>query len=237
MRGIPSPWMRCCFGSLALSAALQADAGELLVAISSDEASILSEAVVFAVPRSPDAVAAAKLPVKSAIVDQKGKEFVPLASAVRVGTPVDFPNSDNIRHQVYSFSPAKVFNLKLYSGRPSTPVTFDRPGVVALGCNIHDRMIAWLLVVDTPWIAYPDARGVSTFKDLPEGEYDLRVWHPGINPNTNAESVGENVRMSAVGRLSKTLRVSAPPGAKLRLQLQSVEDGSISLAPPRAGAN
>src|SRR5262249_51797328 len=128
----------CCGIGSIVSALLMlpAHAGEVSILVASDDPSVAAEAVVFAVPRSPDAIAAARRPLKHAIVDQKGKEFVPLTSVVRVGTPVDFPNSDNIRHQVYSFSPAKVFNLKLYSGRPVAPVTFDQPGVVTLGCNI-----------------------------------------------------------------------------------------------------
>jgi plastocyanin len=73
-----------------------------------------------------------------AVMDQVNKEFVPAVLPVVVGTPVSFPNRDNIRHHVYSFSPAKKFELPLYMGTPSAPVVFDKPGAVALGCNIHD---------------------------------------------------------------------------------------------------
>ena len=98
---------------------------------------------------SPDAVAyvaaagaASAAPKKHAVVDQRDKQFIPYVTAVQVGTPVIFPNSDNIRHHVYSFSPAKKFELPLYSGVPAEPVVFDKVGFVTLGCNIHDWMIA-----------------------------------------------------------------------------------------------
>jgi hypothetical protein len=110
-------------------------------------------------------------------IDQVNREFVPPDTVVQAGTPVEFPNSDNIRHSVYSFSPAKVFTLKLYAGKPSNPVVFDKPGIVVLGCNIHDSMVAWVLVVDTPYFARTDSSGVATLTGLAPGEYQLRAWH------------------------------------------------------------
>ena len=113
------------------------------------------------------------------VVDQRNTQFVPRVSVVTVGTPVSFPNSDNVRHQVYSFSPAKRFELPLYSGKPAAPVVFATPGVVELGCNIHDWMLAYVVVVDTPYHAITDARGQARI-EAPAGNYTLRVWHPGL---------------------------------------------------------
>jgi len=96
---------------------------------------------------------------------------------VRTGTAITFPNSDHIRHQVYSFSQAKTFTLKLYSGSPKTPVIFDKPGMVVLGCNIHDNMVAFIGVVDSPYFAKTTDTGSATL-NLPAGRYRLRVWHP-----------------------------------------------------------
>jgi len=115
----------------------------------------------------------------TASIDQVDKRFVPRITVLRTGTAVTFPNSDQIRHQVYSFSPAKVFSLKLYAGSPNTAVTFDKPGLVVLGCNIHDRMVEFVGVVDTPYFAKADLTG-SAILDLPAGRYRLRVWHPGL---------------------------------------------------------
>jgi plastocyanin len=113
----------------------------------------------------------------AAIIDQINKRFVPRVSVVRTGTTITFPNSDRIRHQVYSFSQAKTFDLKLYAGSPKTPVEFDRPGLVVLGCNIHDTMVAFVGVVDSPYFAKTSESG-SAVLNLPAGRYRLRAWHP-----------------------------------------------------------
>jgi hypothetical protein len=97
---------------------------------------------------------------------------------------VTFPNFDTVRHHVYSFSAAKTFELKLYAGVPNAPVTFDKPGVAVLGCNIHDRMAAWVVVADTPWSARSDADGRARIEALPAGSYKLSVWHPGLPANS-----------------------------------------------------
>jgi len=111
-------------------------------------------------------------------IEQRDREFVPYLSIVQKGAPITFPNHDKIKHHVYSFSPAKTFELKLYSGQPAQPVVFDTAGEVALGCNIHDWMEAHVLVVDTPWFARTGADGIAHIKHVPPGEYRLRVWHP-----------------------------------------------------------
>jgi plastocyanin len=114
---------------------------------------------------------------EAAIIDQINKRFAPRVSVVRTGTSITFPNSDRIRHQVYSFSPAKTFSLKLYAGSPNTPVIFDHPGLVVLGCNIHDSMLAFVAVVDSPYFAKTSDAGTVSFS-LPAGRYRLLAWHP-----------------------------------------------------------
>jgi plastocyanin len=115
----------------------------------------------------------------AAIIDQVNKRFVPHLSIVRTGTAVTFPNSDNIRHQVYSFSEAKKFTLKLYSGAARQQLIFDKPGLVALGCNIHDTMIGFLAVVDSPYFGKVSDQGALSL-DMPPGHYRLRVWNPAL---------------------------------------------------------
>jgi plastocyanin len=116
----------------------------------------------------------------SAVIDQRAQQFAPSVLAVRVGTAVSFPNSDNIRHHVYSFSAAKRFELRLYQGTPSEPVVFDTPGVVVLGCNIHDWMVGYVYVTDDPWFAVTDDQGRLRIDDLPAGRYSVSLWHPNI---------------------------------------------------------
>lgn len=108
---------------------------------------------------------------------QRERQFQPALLIVQTGTAVSFPNFDVVRHHVYSFSPIKVIDVKLYSGTPSEPIVFDKPGVATLGCNIHDRMSAHIVVVDTPLFAITDASGSARF-DLPAGEHRLKLWHP-----------------------------------------------------------
>lgn len=111
-------------------------------------------------------------------IDQIDKAFVPQIVVVQTGAPVSFPNKDNIRHHVYSFSPPKPFELKLYSGVPSKPVVFDKAGPVTLGCNIHDNMLGFIYVVDTPWFGKTDATGIVALDGLPAGRYQVHTWHP-----------------------------------------------------------
>ncbi|SDQ01910.1 hypothetical protein [Ectopseudomonas guguanensis] len=123
-------------------------------------------------------------------MDQRDKQFRPHVLAVRTGTLVSFPNSDDIRHHVYSFSPAKRFELRLYQGTPSEPVLFDQPGLVVLGCNIHDWMLGYIYVTDDPWFAVSDEQGRAAIAGLPAGRYVVTLWHPG-NPQLLPQTAGE----------------------------------------------
>jgi plastocyanin len=126
-----------------------------------------------------DSAAAPNRPGK-AVIDQVNKRFVPHVIVVRTGTSVTFPNSDHIRHQVYSFSQAKAFSLKLYAGSPQVDVVFDKPGLVVLGCNIHDTMVGFVGVADSPYFGRVNgAEGIVL--DLPAGHYRLRIWHPNLS--------------------------------------------------------
>jgi plastocyanin len=155
-----------------------AGATELSVRVSDGSGAALKDAVVLLTPvgEVPPAPAPAPAPQR-AVIDQIDKRFVPRVTVLRTGTAVSFPNHDNIRHSIYSYSTPKRFELKLYAGTPASPVVFDKPGVVALGCNIHDSMIAWVLVVDTPWFVASDGAGAAQLTNLPPGRYRLRAWH------------------------------------------------------------
>jgi plastocyanin len=113
-------------------------------------------------------------------MDQRDQKFAPHVLAVRTGTQIKFPNSDNIRHQVYSFSAAKRFELRLYGGTPSDPVLFDKPGVVVLGCNIHDWMLGYVYVTDDAWFGVSSEKGELKLDGVPPGHYTVTLWHPQI---------------------------------------------------------
>lgn len=150
-----------------------AAAATLEITVADARGAPVADAVVAALPKGGPAA----LRKREAAVEQRDKAFIPLVSVVQAGTAVQFPNRDPIRHHVYSFSPAKSFELKLYAGTPAAPVVFDKVGEVVLGCNIHDHMLAYIYVVDTPWFAKTDASGKARIEGLPAGDYDLQLTH------------------------------------------------------------
>jgi len=129
-------------------------------------------------------------PVK-ATMDQVDLAFVPDVLVVPVHSTVQFPNSDAISHQVYSFSSARRFQLPLYRGKPYPPVAFDEPGVVTLGCNIHDNMLAYFVVTGATYFGRTNAAGEWAAEDLPAGRFRLRLWHPLLNEARDIERLVE----------------------------------------------
>ncbi len=163
--------------SLLFAFSFSASANDLEVNVTTaDENSPLFEAVVTARPVSPEESGAVTT-TKHVLVDQVDKEFVNRTSLIKVGDSVNFPNNDNIRHHVYSFSPAKSFELPLYKEMPAEPIVFDKSGVVKIGCNIHDWMIGYIYVSDSPFNGMTNKEGNVVLTGLPEGEYDVQVWH------------------------------------------------------------
>jgi plastocyanin len=149
-------------------------AGSLVVTVKDARGAPVLDAVVFALGKGSSSQTA-RSPM---VIDQRDKQFIPYVTALQVGTSVFFSNTDNIRHHVYSFSPAKKFELPLYSGIPAKPILFDRVGFVTLGCNIHDWMIAYVAVLPTPYFEVTGDAGRTVLKDLPAGKYTVHVWHP-----------------------------------------------------------
>jgi len=152
---------------------LHALAAEVTASVTDNSGVPLANAVVYAEPVGKPV----PKPTNTGMVEQKNKTFIPLVSVVQAGTNINFPNRDLVRHHVYSFSPAKTFELKLYSGVPASPVLFDIPGTVVLGCNIHDTMLAYVHIVDTPYFGKTDNTGKVKLSDLPAGQYLVKVWH------------------------------------------------------------
>lgn len=156
---------------LAMSLALPVQAETVQLQVLDEAGAPLADAVIMAPGTLPTP------PVAPAIMDQINKAFVPHVLIVEQGRSVHFPNSDDIRHHVYSFSKPKPFEIKLYSGSQQDPVLFDKPGIVALGCNIHDGMAGYIVVSDTPHVAQTDASGKATL-ELSDRNVPIRAWHP-----------------------------------------------------------
>ena len=151
-----------------------AEAGSLRVRVNDLRGVPVANAVVYAEGNNSGLTHSKQ----DAVIDQRNKQFVPYVTAVQVGTSIIFPNSDNIRHHVYSLSPAKRFELPLYTGIPAKPVLFDKIGFVTLGCNIHDWMVAYVAVVATPSFDVTGQDGRGALQDLAAGRYKVAIWHP-----------------------------------------------------------
>jgi plastocyanin len=186
-------------------------AAELHVTVKDRHGKFVADAVVLATPSDPKSAQRAKPPMDA--VDQVDKQFVPYVKPVFVGSKIRFPNSDNIRHQVYSFSPAKKFELPLYGGTDAPPVVFDKPGVVVLGCNIHDWMVGYIYVSETPFFAKTESAGSAAITGLPPGEYTVRIWHPSMEHGE--ETTARQVTLNADAPTSVTWEVGLKPSFRI----------------------
>jgi hypothetical protein len=123
---------------------------------------------------------------------------------ITAGMEVMFPNSDSVSHHVYSFSASKRFELPLYKGSVYPPERFDEPGLVVIGCNIHDDMLGYILVLETPFFARTDGDGLAAMRELPEGRYTVRVW----TPRSPADELPEAVELTLRDNMPQELELA-----------------------------
>jgi plastocyanin len=173
--------------TLASTAAARTISGQVL----GQDGKPIANAVVFVQEPASLRPAAASSP---AIMDQFNKTFVPGMLPIAVGTQVRFPNRDQIRHHVYSFSRPKRFELPLYKGEDAPPVLFDKPGVVKIGCNIHDWMSAIILVLPNDHFAVTKEDGTFTLPSLDAGAYTITAWHAQSRDKT--EDVAQHITIA-----------------------------------------
>ena len=204
MRGF-AQWAALAFALLPLCPLLPA--AELRLRVAGPDGAPVAGLVVTVAPVAGTARPAAPI---AAVMDQLNRAFTPELQVIPVGSTVAFPNSDLVSHQVYSFSKPKRFQLPLYRGTAYPPLRFDEPGLVTLGCNIHDRMAAWVVVADTPWFARSAADGRARIDAVPAGSYRLHIWHPGLPPGAEPAAVALTVTSSDVEHHAR-LAVSAEP--------------------------
>lgn len=189
-----------------------AQLGTLSVTVTTPSGQPIADAVVVAVPNDPAALAGAR--PRAEQLDQIDKEFVPKVKPVFVGSTVAFPNKDSVRHHVYSFSPAKRFELPLYAGVPSQPVLFDKAGVVVLGCNIHDWMIGYIYVSESPWFAKTGTDGKAQIADVPARGYTVRVWH--AQQEGTEEDTRKPIDVGAGQRVDAAWTIALKPEVRVR---------------------
>lgn len=193
--------------ALALAANLPAAESALAVKVTHGELPV-ADAVISLVPL--DAPAPTRTPAE-AIVAQEDKEFDPYVTPVLVGTRITFPNRDTVQHHIYSLSKPKRFEKPLYASGASESVLFDQPGVVALGCNIHDWMVAYVVVVPTPWFAKTGLEGSAQVTGVPPGRYRLEVWHPRL-----ARPVQREITLGTGGPTTETVALTLKPDRRIR---------------------
>jgi len=163
--------------SVALLAVTQAaSAGDISVRVTDSDGDPVPDVAVVA--RALSGKPAGHEAPGPATMNQRGQAFDPHILVVEQGARIEFPNADNVQHHVYSFSPAKKFDITIASGDVEGPLTFDEAGVVTLGCNIHDSMLGYILVVDSPYFAKTDMHGTARLAELIPGSYEISVWTP-----------------------------------------------------------
>ncbi len=170
--------LRCALSLFLLAAPAVADAATVSIEVRGIDGRPLAGAVVTVDAARPVPVTIS--PRAAYQIEQRNIQFEPNILIVPVGAVVAFPNRDKVRHHVYSFSKPKKIDLKLYGRDETRSVTFDQPGVVALGCNIHDSMSGFIYVTATPFAALTDAAGKVSIANVPAGGARVTVWHPSI---------------------------------------------------------
>lgn len=167
-----------------------AEAAGLSVRVRDQKGQPVADAVVSLTPLAPEAGADAgtspAIPRAPVEIVQRDQEYVPYVTVIRVGTQIEFPNADDIQHHIYSVSKAKRFEKPLYAPGARESVLFDQPGVVTLGCNIHDWMVAYIVVLSTDHFARTAADGAAVVS-APPGTYRLELWHPRLTKAVQEE--------------------------------------------------
>ncbi|HKT54384.1 MAG TPA: methylamine utilization protein [Caulobacteraceae bacterium] len=200
--------MRLLLALLALLVApLPAWAGDVSVSVRTAQGRPVANAVV-TITAPHDGAIHFPWPYRMA---QQNLQFDPFVLIVPAGADVSFPNLDMVRHHVYSFSPAKKFELKLYGRDETRLVHFERPGIIDLGCNIHDQMIAYIAVVDTPYAALTNASGEAVIHSAPAGARPMQVWQPYLKSPANTLNLTVTVPSQGVAHQSVVADLRPPP--------------------------
>lgn len=150
--------------------------------------------------------ASAGLQATNAIMVQRERKFDPHILVVQQGASVSFPNEDDIAHQVYSFSDAKAFQMRIYKDEEQAPVVFEKPGVIELGCNVHDWMLAYIYVADTPFFAITDDNGQATIDINVNEEQSVNIWHPLLDksePTSRKMQLNDNLTITLNSELNE----------------------------------
>lgn len=183
------------------------------VVVEGIEGNKLSNMVVYLMPLE------GQVPLQSAKAEpieihQKNKQFAPYITVIQKGYEAEFKNDDDITHHIYSALGPKRFSFKLRAEDPNKAMMFDKSGHVSMGCNIHDWMSGHVLVIDTPFYAQTDERGIARFSAMPDGQYHLIVWHPQLQSNENQFIMPVSLPSHKVIEVKLTSKMAAIPEQK-----------------------
>ncbi len=202
---------------LFLLSALSASAAEFSCRLTSTKGEAVPEAVVSLVPL--DAAAPAVPATAEVEIVQQGQEFSAYVTVVQAGTKIVFPNHDTVQHHIYSLSKPKKFELPLYNPGKAESIVIETPGLVTVGCNIHDWMITHLVVVPTPWFAKSGAQGLVKIS-APTGRYRLELWHP-----RSAPIAGKEIILSDSAATAETVTLTLKPDRRVHRTLRVKSSG------------
>ena len=202
--------MRILFSVLTLLAGWPAGAAGLVLKITDQNGQVLPDAVAILTGAAGEP--GPRAPSREHFIDQVNETFVPLVEVVPLGEAVIFRNSDRTRHHVYTFSPLATppFDFILKPNEVSAPIHLTKPGVIPVGCNIHDFMINYLVVTDSRWAAKSDDKGSVSLADVPPGTYTVKLWHPRLRPGAAQPSQTVTVAGDQASA-SLSMTVMAPP--------------------------
>lgn len=182
-------------------------ASSLQVTVLGKKNTPIENVVVSVIPNGDQAI---DMPIRTYEMSQKDKTFTPHILTIPTGSNVIFPNMDNITHHVYSFSPTKRFDLKLFKLKSPDPITFEKPGIVVVGCNIHDWMLGYIKITNTPFFSNTDSSGIASFPELPPGDYDIEIWNPRIKDKSKylvrSQTLSDQQSEKMTFKLKKSLR-------------------------------
>jgi plastocyanin len=202
--------MKRIAAALALAAAVLSARASGTVRVVTQDAGGKAVADAVAYLSNTESPAPVSPPADPVAITQKDQEFSPYVTPIVVGTKVVFPNLDSVQHHVYSVSPAKRFEIPLYIGDSKETIVFDRPGIVTLGCNIHDWMVAYVVVLATPYYAKTGPDGTAEVSGLPPGHYRLEVWHP------RAGTVSRDLVIAESSDTTQVISVVLKPDHRIR---------------------
>lgn len=183
------------------------------VIVESLEGEKLSNMVVYLIPLNGQ-VALQSAKSEPIEIHQKNKQFAPYITVLQKGYEAEFKNDDDITHHIYSALGPKRFSFKLKSEDPNKAMVFDKVGHVSMGCNIHDWMSGHVLVIDTPFYTQTDEQGIAQFGTVPDGQYELIVWHPQLQSDENQFIMPVSLPRDKIIKVKLSAKMAAIPEQK-----------------------